>query len=214
MYSAIIVAGGVGIRSGLPHNKVLYEIHGKALIDYVLEFFEGDDDCREIILVTHRRDLDLMKARFGDSVEHIVPGGVTRQESVCAGLEVASSEYVFIHDGARPFIPGLEGLKEAVVQNKAASLAIPVYETAKRTKDAMFIEDVDRRDLVLVQTPQAFDRRLLLEAYSKVAGRVFTCDASLVSSVLHYSVQMALGSRKNIKFTTPDDADLLGLILQ
>ncbi len=213
MYSAIIVAGGVGIRSGLPHNKVLYEIHGKPLIQYVLEYFDTDEDCAEIILVTHRRDIDLMCEKFGDIVEHIVSGGVTRQESVLAGLEVASNAYVFIHDGARPFVPDLTELKVAVQENKAASLAISVFETVKRTKDGMFIEDVDRRDLVLVQTPQAFERRLLLEAYSKAASRVYTCDASLVSSVLHYPVQMAVGSRKNIKFTTQDDAELLKLIL-
>ncbi len=213
MYTAIVVAGGVGNRAGFPHNKVLHEIHGKPLVAYALEAFNADSDCAEVVLVAHRDDLGVMALRFSDLVDDVVPGGVTRQDSVMSGLERARSDMVIVHDGARPFVPVLEPLKQAALTHGAATFAIPVNETVKRVVEDVVIDDVDRTNLMLVQTPQAFMRTLLVEAYERVADRVFTCEAGLVTSVLHHPVKVVLGDRRNVKLTTPDDVVLLACVL-
>lgn len=213
MYTAIVVAGGAGNRTGFPHNKVLHEIHGKPLVAYALETFKADADCDEIILVAHRDELDTMASVFAELVDDVVPGGLTRQDSVMSGLERARSEMVLIHDGARPFVPPLAPLKKAALEEGAATFAMPVVETIKRIDGDTVIDDVDRRDLVLIQTPQAFSRSLLVDAYAHVADRVYTCEAGLVTSVLHHPVKVVQGDRRNVKLTTPEDVALLERIL-
>ena len=214
MYSAIIVAAGKGERTGLDENKVLYEINRKSIIRHAIEGFKKDKDCKEIIVVYRKEDINPLKAAVGDIVDKFVIGGAIRQESVYNGLLNASEAYVLIHDGARPYVNSqeLSQIKKALKHYDAVTLALPVVETVKKTMLNKIVDEVDRENLVLIQTPQAFKKDKIIEAYNK-AKEVYTCDASLVKSTIDLDVYTVLGSRKNIKFTTLDDIELLELIL-
>ncbi len=215
MYGVIIVAGGAGKRMGIEMNKVLIEIHGKLLIDYVIERFEYDTGCEEIVLVVREDDLPLMIDKYSERVSKIVVGGDTRTESVANGLKSITSDYVLVHDGARPYVNQsmLERLKLALRDGDSVSLAVPVVETVKRLNGEFFGDDVHREELVLMQTPQGFKTSILQEAYRKREATAYTCDVTLVKCVLGISSTMVLGDRRNIKLTTLDDLALLELIL-
>ena len=214
MYTAILLAGGQGTRSGFKESKVLVKIKGKALIEYSIDVFTVDPDCDEIVLVVRKEDASMMVTRYASRVDHVVIGGDLRQDSVYAGLKVARSDFVFVHDGARPYVSEkmLLDVKAALSQCDAVGVAVPVVDTVKRVVDGFFVEDVDREGLVLMQTPQAFKRDVLLQAYQKVGKNVYTCDVTLVRATCDCKVKMVEGSRRNSKLTRKEDLKLLELM--
>ena len=98
-YDAIVVAGGVGKRADLGFNKVLYRTRdGKTVLNHSCLNFINDDDCQKLIVVCNF-ELDFKCDKLV-----VVPGGKERYESVLNGLNEVTSDYVLIHDGARPFL--------------------------------------------------------------------------------------------------------------
>ena len=214
MYSAIIVAAGQGERTGLKMNKVLYPLHHKPVILYAIEAFKADKDCTEIIVVCKEENQEDILKISNDLVHKYVLGGKTRQESVYNGITEAKEKYVIIHDGARPYLPKtlLANIKKAMVKYGAVTSAIPITDTVKRTYLNKITEDINRENLVAIQTPQAFEKSQLIKAY-QMSKKTYTCDASLVQEVLKLDVAIVIGDKKNIKFTSFEDIELLELIL-
>lgn len=139
----------------------------------------------------------------------IVSGGAERQHSVYNGLKaVKESDFVLIHDGARPFIT-IEKIHELVKEaneHGAAVPAVPMKDTVKRVSQGFVDETVERSSLWAIQTPQAFRVSLILEAHERARqeGYVGTDDASLVERI-GKKVKVIEGNYRNIKLTTPDD---------
>jgi 2-C-methyl-D-erythritol 4-phosphate cytidylyltransferase len=90
----------------------------------------------------------------------------------------------------------------------AAILALPVSATLKRVGPHRQIEEtVSRENLWEAQTPQVFQRELLMEAYAKRGSFAATDEAQLVER-LGKSVSVVPGSPINIKITTREDLRL------
>lgn len=213
MYTAIIVAAGKGLRTGLKTNKVLIKIHHKTLIDYSVSAFKKDPLCDKIIIVYKAEDLEEFKALYNDSIEYVL-GGKTREDSVYNGLKMTQSPYVLIHDGARPYLEEtlLKRITNALIDHDAVTPALPMSDTVKKVSFGKIVGHVDREHLVRIQTPQAFKTELILKAYQKRTHH-YTCDATRVHEELNHDVFTVLGSPLNIKFTTMEDVKLLELIL-
>lgn len=127
-FSVIILAAGSGSRTGLKRNKVLYEIHDKKVLDYSIEFFQKQPFIESILLVVSKSELTEMYEAYNDQVTDIIIGGDTRQESVYNGLQRVTTDFVLIHDGARPFLSkeSIISLKNALEVNSSVTLAVPV----------------------------------------------------------------------------------------
>lgn len=118
---AIILAAGKGKRMGTDIPKQYIEINGYPILYYTIRAFE-ESFIDEIILVTGKGEEDFCKEKIVDKynfnkVKAIVPGGKERYDSVYMGLQqVENAEYVFIHDGARPFVTNeiLERMQQSV----------------------------------------------------------------------------------------------------
>ena len=136
-------------------------------------------------------------------------GGKERQDSVYAGLQHVQSEYVFIHDGARPYIKKqqIDDLLECLKTHKACLVMVPCKDTIKRVVDDVVIETLNRKELMQAQTPQAFDTKLILDAYTKAIQQNFqaTDDAQMVENFTDEKVYMVLGDYENKKITTKED---------
>ena len=121
-YDVILTAAGRGTRSGLTYNKVFVPIVEKPCICYSLRVFLLDPDVANIFITIQPEDeaqLTQILTKFNlnrDNVYIVYGGKETRQQSIYAGLKQVKSEYVFIHDAARPFIRAeqLEDLKKAI----------------------------------------------------------------------------------------------------
>lgn len=214
--SAIIVAAGKGKRMKSDISKQFINIKNKPVLAYTLECFDKCTQIKDIILVVAEEYIDycsneiIYKYNFNKNII-ITAGGKERQNSVYNGLKKVSSDtdIVLIHDGVRPFIEMsyIQKVICSAYENKGCVLGVPVKDTIKICSQEGFIETTPRREkLWAIQTPQAFDYNILMEAYKKSIEDNFigTDDAMLVER-LGYKIKIEQGSYKNIKITTPED---------
>ena len=149
---------------------------------------------------------------------HIVEGGEHRQQSVgnaLAALKAAKEDIILVHDAVRPFVDAeiIGNVIEGAEKRGAAIAAIPAFDTIKqvdRTSEGAVVNaTIPREHIVLVQTPQGFRYHVLKKAFDEAErdGFVGTDEASIVERSGH-EVSVVMGSRRNIKITTPDDLDL------
>ncbi|MCF7926232.1 MAG: 2-C-methyl-D-erythritol 4-phosphate cytidylyltransferase [Candidatus Izimaplasma sp.] len=216
-FSIILLAAGTGKRSGLNYNKIFYKIHGKSLLDYSLDYFINCEDCVEIILVVNKSDESLVKKMYSSMVGKIVLGGLTRQESVQQALKHVKEEYVLVHDSARPFINGrcVDDLLGALVDYDAATLGMQLKDSICKTDGNRLEKTLNRSDYMLIQTPQAFKKSLLIEVHrlAKKDGFTGTDDTSLVKQYSDQPIKIVKGDVRMHKFTTLSDLDYLKVIL-
>ncbi|MBN2605242.1 MAG: 2-C-methyl-D-erythritol 4-phosphate cytidylyltransferase [Bacilli bacterium] len=216
-YSAIILAAGSGKRSGLEFNKILYEINGKKIIDYSLDFFQTDADCVQVILVSSRQEIDSFSRMFQNEKIEVVVGGETRQESVRLALEYVQNDVVLVHDGARPFIPreGVNKLLLGLEENDSVTLGVKAKDTIQEIEGNRIVRTLDRDRLILTQTPQGFKKDKLLRAHNLAFKHEFegTDDTVLLDEFLKIKALFVEGDYRNIKFTTIEDIEFLEVIL-
>lgn len=171
--TALIVAGGKGLRMGSELPKQFLPIGGKPVLMRTLEAFHRFDEKMQIILVLPREQQDFWRElceEHGFDIKHLIAdGGETRFHSVKNGLALVNGiGVVGIHDGVRPFVSQeviARCFLEAVVR-KAVIPVIDVVETVRHLTESGS-ETVSRNDYKLVQTPQVFDADLLKRAYEQ-----------------------------------------------
>lgn len=219
----VIPAAGQGKRMGVEFNKQFLSLGGQPILAHTVKLFEESEYVSEIVIVGAESDLLVIKELVDqhklDKVVAIIKGGAQRQDSVCAGVQALSStiQRVVVHDGARPLLT-LQAFHRFLGETKAFSAAIMgihLKDTIKRVDiSGKVLETPPRDGLRAVQTPQIFDRGILVEAHLQAAnlGYYGTDDASLLEW-MGYPVQMVEGSQENIKVTTPDDLWLAERIL-
>jgi 2-C-methyl-D-erythritol 4-phosphate cytidylyltransferase len=213
-YKVIIPAAGQGKRMNVGKNKQFITIGTKPVIIHTLSVFEKDQYCTGIILVINEKEKEefssLIRTYEIKKVGHLVIGGAERQHSVYNGLIAMqnSDGLVLVHDGARPFITiqKIHELVEAASNTGASILAVPVKDTIKKVTNGFVNETIERSSLWAVQTPQAFQVQLLLEAYEQArqSGFMGTDEASLVER-LDKPISVVTGDYENIKLTTQED---------
>ncbi len=211
---AIIPAAGQGRRMGGEVPKQYLELAGRPVLWHTLRCFANSPLVDEVILVLRPDDMDYCRRRVlqnsdMEKVRQLVPGGAERVDSVFAGLQATAKtdEFILVHDAVRPFVSAamLSRLVEAVQEKGAAIAAVPVVETIKRVENGSIVETPERAALWSAQTPQAFVRSVLVEAYAKrPADQAITDEAMLVERMGH-SVQVVRGEYNNKKITTPED---------
>ena len=203
--TAVIVAGGKGLRFGGDLPKQFLKLGGETVLQRTVRAFSDSPIIDRIVCVIPSDYEDLSKNLLEGipKVTDIVTGGEERGDSVMRGLERADTELVLIHDGARPFITEdvIERVAEETISSGACVPTVPPKDSI-RTREA----NLDRDKLFLIQTPQGFRTGLIKEAYNKAkqAGFKGTDDGS-IAEFAGFRVTMALGSYDNIKITTKED---------
>lgn len=196
--AALIAAAGTGTRLGRG-PKALLEVGGRTLLDLAVAALAPHVD--EVVVAVPEGALGSWPARPGVAY---VAGGATRQESVHALVRATAAGTVLVHDVARPFLTAdvVARVLAAAREHGAATAALPVTDTVVTASG----DELDRASLRAVQTPQGFDRALLLEAHEAAlaAGATATDDAALVRR-LGRRVALVEGSPILIKVTRPDD---------
>lgn len=220
--TAIVLAGGNGSRMKSDIPKQYINIEDKPIIYYSLMAMEASAYIDRIILVTRAEDLDYCKEEIVDKygftkVTDIVAGGSERYLSVYNGLVYAkNSDYVWIHDGARPCVDEdmLARLSVTVQEFGTAVAGVLSKDTIKIVNSNGIVESTpDRSRLWQVQTPQVFKTSELVQAYDRLMsahniGNI-TDDAMVMEHFGDLPVHMAEGNYCNIKVTTPEDIFLV-----
>lgn len=209
--SAVIVAAGRGQRLGASLPKAYIPLKGKPMLAYSLELFAHCEQISEIIVVIHPDDellFQKLALSLGKPWRHVY-GGAHRQDSVLAGVRAACGEYVLVHDAARPFVS--RSLVERVIgtmkEHGTAVPVVPITESVKRVAGDFIIADINRSGLVCAQTPQGFERQLLLDALERACaqGSYFTDEAGVIAAMSGVQPKVAPGEPGNFKITTEAD---------
>lgn len=223
--TAIVLAAGQGRRMGTKVHKQYLELAGKPVLYYSLKAFACSDVIDEIYLITGPGEEKYCRREIIEKYEipkvtKILPGGAQRYHSVWNGVQEMEEEgYVFIHDGARPFVNHeiIERVFQEVIHHKACVVGMPVKDTIKVVDDNEFVKNTpDRKSLWMIQTPQVFENHLIKGAYSMLMRESYinvTDDAMVVEQMLKYPIKLVCGSYENIKITTPEDLDIAEVMI-
>jgi len=221
--SAILAAGGRGLRLGHSQPKQLLEIAGRPILERSVSLLHEHPDVHEVIVALPEELVQdppayLLKA---SKPLRVVAGGVRRQDSVAAAFRLVSdrADVVVIHDAARPFASrGLIARTIAAAAESGAALAaLEARDTVKairlapsdgeglaRAEEAeLFVrQTLDRRSIFLAQTPQAFRREVLRDA---LAVQDDATDEAALAERAGHAVRIVEGEASNIKVTTAED---------
>jgi len=223
MNIAIIAAAGAGTRMASDRPKQFLLLAGTPVIVHTLKVFEQCESIHEVILVLPAAESAgflSLAGKFGlRKVVRVLPGGVTRADSVKRGLiaiRAATAEIVAVHDGVRPFVTTeeIDATVAAAQADGAAILVAPLTDTIKQVGDRRVEKTLDRRGLRRALTPQCFRYELLRDAYQQadVNDKSLTDESALVEQLGH-SVSIVEGSARNIKITTLEDLAIAESIL-
>lgn len=220
---AVILCAGQGTRMRAGENKVFLDLAGQPALLWSVAAFERAPSVHEILLVAHPDEIARARALVasGAKLLDVIAGGATRAQSETRALaalrpRIESGEItlVMFHDGARPLvtpeeIERLAAGVEAMEEQGGALLAAPVAsgeEIAEVGPDGAVTRLYIADGLARAQTPQAFDARLLLDAYDRAATDGFDgADTAAAVERLGAPVVIVHASDENLKLTTPDD---------
>lgn len=213
-FSVILAAAGKSQRFNDPNfKKPFASLNRKAVWLYSADLFLKRRDVKQLIIVISPDDKAEFYSKFGPNLAvlgiDVVLGGKERADSVDNALKKVdpTCDFVAIHDAARPCIDAdlIEAVFQAAKQHNAVIPAIPVHSTLKRSNDGKLVgETVDRTNLYMAQTPQVFDRELLMNLYANRGDSQPTDEAQLAEQN-GQAVAMVPGSPFNIKITTRAD---------
>ena len=223
MNIAIIAAAGAGTRMASEQPKQFLLLAGTPVIIHTLKVFEQCESINEVIVVLPAAESAgflSLAGKFGlRKVARVVPGGVTRADSVKRGLvaiRAATAEIVAVHDGVRPFVTveEIDAVVTAAQSDGAAILVAPVTDTIKQISDLRVERTLDRAGLRRALTPQCFRYELLRDAYkdADVNNPLLTDESALVERLGH-PISVIEGSARNIKITTAEDLAIAEAIL-
>lgn len=210
--AAILVAGGKGMRMGTSLPKQYLPLAGKPVLMHTLEKFFRADPSLLLILVLPKDDFDYWNSLCTSHAfvlpHQLVAGGESRFQSVKNGLMALPFQegLVAIHDGVRPFV------SENVIQNSFVlaaekGSAIPVValkDSLRKVETSGESSFQDRAHFRLVQTPQTFQLKPLLQAFAVEELAIFTDDATVYEHQ-GWEISLIEGNPENIKLTTPED---------
>lgn len=209
--TAVILVAGNSTRYGQNRNKNFEKINGKTVMTYSLKAFDQNSYVDDIIIGAKEEELEIinkiLKQEQLQKPVHIVVGGNSRQQTVYYCIQKTEADIVIIHDGARPAIKQnyinqcIENMKEF----KGVTIGVRSKDTIKITDDnGIVVNSTQRSNTWVIQTPQCFDRKLLLEMHQKYKNEEVTDDCMLLEKN-NSKVKILEGDYTNIKITTYED---------
>lgn len=224
--AVIIPAAGIGKRMKNEVSKQYIEIEGKPIVAYTINQFQISNNIDEIVLVVGEDEIGYaeknIKSRYGFSkITHIIKGGKERQDSVFEGLKCLDdmTDIVLVHDAVRPLISlkAIDLIVESAKKFEACIFGVKVKDTIKVINENGYVAATpERNSLVIIQTPQAFKKSILINAYQKgiEEGFLATDDSMLVEEYTDVKVKVLEGSYDNIKITTPEDLQIIKQLMK
>jgi 2-C-methyl-D-erythritol 4-phosphate cytidylyltransferase/2-C-methyl-D-erythritol 2,4-cyclodiphosphate synthase len=207
--SAVIAAGGRGLRFGAAQPKQFLSLGGRSILERSVDVFRACDVVSDLVVALPPELASAPPASIlspGKPLE-IVAGGERRQDSVANAFARVSgrADIVVIHDAARPFVTDdtIRRTVAAAVETGAAIAAIAARDTVKRAGvNGIVTATLPREEIYLAQTPQAFRTSVLREA---LALGVDATDEAMLAEQAGHVVRIVEGDPRNLKITTAAD---------
>ncbi len=222
-FFAVIPCAGFGSRAGTATPKQYESIVGLPMVVHTLKAFASVQRMAKGVLVLAPDDVHMegvLAAHPQSLFATSRTGGVTRAESVLAGLRelvkqgAHDTDWVLVHDAARCLVTPeqINALIDACQDDAVGGLlAHKLADTLKTEANGRVAQTVDRADKWLAQTPQMFRIGVLLKALDQ-AGAAVTDEASAIEA-MGLSPLLVSGNAQNFKVTYPEDFALAAAIL-
>lgn len=210
----VIVAAGEGRRVGGAELKQFRWVAGKPMLLHAIHAFQRRPDVALVVCVLPRQfAADPPPWIFQSDLDRLLvcAGGLRRSDSVLNGLEELDDgmEVVVIHDAARPLVSDrtISAVIAAARKGCGAVAALPVVDTLKEVgSDGRILRTIDRERLWRAQTPQAFPRWMIEQAYLEAARAGLSgSDDSVLCERLGFPVTVVPGSERAFKITVESD---------
>ena len=209
--AAVLLAAGSGTRVGAQRNKVLLPLGELPVLGWSLRTVRKLEYVGQVVVVHRPADRSAVERIAPSDV--LVEGGATRHTSEQNALtalagRIDAGEYgvVAIHDTARPLAsPELwDRVVDAAAEHGGAIPVVPMPGLLCRGQGPL------PRDVVAVQTPQAFRADALLASYLRadVDGFTGTDTASCLERYADVQIAAVPSSAGNLKVTFPEDVAL------
>lgn len=219
---AVIFAGGTGQRMNTrTRPKQFLELHGKPIIVYTLEVFNGHNEIDGIVVVMLEEYIgymnSLVKKYALDKVVRVVPGGRSGQESIYNGLCAAHELYgdddiVLIHDGVRPLIDEetiTANIRSVTERGTAVTVTAAIETITMKDETGAVGTIIDRSQCELARAPQSFRLGEILGVHNRAKnegdGGLSFIDSASMMKYYGYKLYTVEGKPENIKITTPSD---------
>jgi 2-C-methyl-D-erythritol 4-phosphate cytidylyltransferase/2-C-methyl-D-erythritol 2,4-cyclodiphosphate synthase len=213
--TAIIAAGGRGVRFGGSQPKQLLTLGGRPILQHSIDAFIGSDRVTDMVVAVPADLVAEPPAYLGGSVKpiSIVEGGQRRQDSVANAFARVNArcDLVVIHDAARPLVTAdlIRRTIDAAAEHGAAIAAMPATDTVKRgSADRVIVGTLPRAEIFLAQTPQAFRTRVLRDALALADASSDATDEAMLAERAGHHVRLVDGDPRNLKITTADDLEM------
>jgi len=222
---AVVLGGGIGNRFGATVPKQLLTLSGKTLVEHCVTAFSAAPGVDEVLLVMPADYADEAAKLAGDQVRAVIPGGVTRSDSVRNALAYLGARHpaettgVLLHDAARPLVSQriIADCIIALRTNDAVGTAIPTSDTIVIAEDGVMSHVPPRETLYRCQTPQCFRLSVIAKAHELAASDPAFVPTDDCGVVLRYlpdvPVHIVKGSERNIKVTYPGDLAIAEALL-
>ena len=192
-------------------DKAQLVLDGCTVLERSVRSFAQHPEVDAVVVVT-RPDLITLVETWKDKYPKlyaIVPGGSTRCLSVKEGLRVmpADTEWVAIHDGARPFVTKqlISKVLCCAKECGAAAPATKMIDTVKEVDSEEYVvSTLERSKLRAISTPQIFRAELYK---SVIANETDSYDDCQLFEKAGYPVRLVQGDPDNFKITTPEDIE-------
>lgn len=213
--TAIILVAGNSTRFGQNRNKNFECVNGRSILSYSINAFDKNGFIDNIIVVIKQDDKETVeqiinKENITKKID-IVLGGNSRQESVYNAIKNLASDIVIIHDGARPAIKQeyINNAIEEMANFKGVTIGVKSKDTIKITdENGIVLNTTKRSNTWVIQTPQCFDREILLNLHEKYKDTEVTDDCMLLEKD-DYKIKIIEGDYTNIKVTTYEDINII-----
>ena len=212
--SAVITAAGNGLRMKSDKAKPYIELKGRKILEICLDTVVSLEEIDQIIVVIRKDDEDYLKdiiKKYKKKISYVF-GKETRELSTYEGLKAVDkdSKLVLTHDGVRPFASKklFKNIMDELREYKAVISAVKSKDTVKIVGDDLLVKNTPlRKEVYNVQTPQAFDKEMILSSYEKYTKSDFTItdDSQLFEIFSKEKIKVVEGEYSNIKITTPED---------
>jgi 2-C-methyl-D-erythritol 4-phosphate cytidylyltransferase/2-C-methyl-D-erythritol 2,4-cyclodiphosphate synthase len=207
--SALIAAGGRGLRFGAAQPKQLLSLGERSILERSVDVFRNCGAIDDLVVAVPAELVENPPAALltGGKPLEIVAGGARRRDSVAHAFARVEdrADIIVIHDAARPFVTDetIRRTIAAAIECGAAIAAIAAHDTVKRANASrMVTETLPREEIFLAQTPQAFRTSVLRDALALGGDAT---DEAMLAEQAGYQVQIVEGDPRNLKITTPAD---------
>ncbi len=222
--AVIICAAGSSQRFGKKKKKPFVDVGGRAAFLRSVELFSDRSEVKQVLLAIHADDDEMFNVKWGPNLSffgvEVYHGGSQRWETVRKGMDLVKEEIdlIAVHDAARCCVTHdlVDKVFARAGQTGAALPACPISATVKHVENQEIIKTVDRSCLYEAQTPQVFDRNLLIRAYAnlkRLDPSTISDDAQLVEA-LGQTVCVVPSDSSNMKMTYPADAAIAEAIIK